>query len=79
MDAANAHARLAALPAVPQNERRVSSGGSSTASDDLASETRVDGDAGHASSEVSSIMSRLGLLDDGAVDSVPAAPAAPAS
>jgi hypothetical protein len=65
VDAANAHARLAALPAVPQEPRDCSS-----TDDEAASEA---GDAaGDTASEISTILSKFGLLDADAT-SAPAA------
>ncbi len=66
MDAANAHARLAALPAVPQEPRDCSS------TDDEAASEAGDADAGDTTSEISTILSKFGLLDADAT-SAPAA------
>jgi hypothetical protein len=74
VDATNAHARLAALPPPPVKARSDAASSDDDGSDD-GSESHARS-AQHASSEVSSILSRLGLQDEDVTSTrVPAAAA----
>ena len=76
MDAANAHARLAGLPAkpasAPAKEEEAAGAGSGSDTDEGEDATpRAAPSASARVSEVDSLLSKLGMSDDGGVTSAP--------